>query len=454
MQIQKFHGSNTKEIMQQITEALGPDAIIITSRTLRNNQLEIVAGLLVEETETATQNEGEKISAETSRPQFSSTADLIRERVENLAAVKPSPRTIGSFDDQETDTTPGKADTPENDFPLSKDIKSILEDMSPKREEPKHDPNSLIDQARIFRELDQMRKVLQTQNDLIVWRDTVHKDPVKGESWELLCRAGFSPLFARKMVEKIPPQFNFEQAQDWIRTVLIKNIPSVEKGRDLVNTGGVFALVGPTGVGKTTTTAKIAARCVMKYGKESVGLVTTDSFRIGAQDQLRIYGKLLGVQVYTAQTLDELRTLRQTLQRKHLVIIDTVGMAQRDERIDKQTTMLKETDASRILLLNAAAQSETLDDVARHYKVGGLVGSIISKLDEAIRLGGVLDVAIRNKLPIHYLATGQQVPEDIYACNSNVLVKRALGSKASSVFDVTDQERGWIGALSHKTTVA
>lgn len=453
MKIQKFHGTSTKEIMQQITAELGPDAIILTTRSLRNNEFELVAGVLTEEPEAAKEKE-EHSTSEAPRSQYSSTADLIRGRVESQNNPKPATRTIGSFDESAGLEAAQPNESRANDFPLSKDIKSIIGDLAAKEETPKLDPNSLIDQARIFKELDHMRKALQAQNDLLVWRDTVHKDPVRGESWELLCRAGFSPLFARKMVEKIPASFNFEQAQDWIRTVLIKNVPSVEKGKDLVNTGGVFALVGPTGVGKTTTTAKIAARCVMKYGKESVGLVTTDSFRIGAQDQLRIYGKLLGVQVYTAQTLDELRTLRQTLQRKHLVIIDTVGMAQRDERIDKQTSMLKETDANRILLLNAAAQSETLDDVARHYKVGGLVGSIISKLDEAIRLGGVLDVAIRNKLPIHYLATGQQVPEDIYACNSNVLVKRALGSKASSVFDVTDQERGWIGALSHKTTVA
>jgi len=210
-----------------------------------------------------------------------------------------------------------------------------------------------------------------------------------------------------------------------------------------VERGGVYALVGPTGVGKTTTTAKLAARCVVKYGAQSLGLITTDSYRIGAQDQLRIYGKILGVQVYTAQSEADLAQLLSTLSRKHLVLIDTVGMGQRDDRLAEQTRMLAQSDVRRILLLNAVAQAETLEDVARNYRGDGLHGAIITKLDEAVKLGGVLDVVIRHKLTLHYLATGQRVPEDLFLAESPGLLRRCLKPTGKSAFTVSDRELEW-----------
>lgn len=446
MKLKKFTGNTIKEAMANLKAELGEDAIVITTRELRDH-VEILAASSDEfRPEHITQKEEKPIS----------NAESTRERIEAQRAAMTKKETAASI----SNVGVSEAATASQIGRENSDQMDITESIK-KRIDAAIRPAAVVDpignspqfesQVKLMAEMQTMRKLLEEQTQMLTWRDSVHKNPVKSEIWELLKHSGFSPLFARKIVEKMDDSKDIESAKNWLNMVLLRNLPRAEKGKDLVSEGGTYALVGPTGVGKTTTTAKIAARSVIRYGRDSVGLITTDSYRIGAQDQLRIYGKILGVQVYTAQTYEDLKTLRQTLSRKKLILIDTVGMAQKDRRIGEQTKMLRDTDAQRILLLNAAAQSENLDEVATHYKMGGLAGSILSKLDESVRIGGALDIAIRHKLPIHYMATGQQVPEDLYLCNPEVLIKRALNSRASAAFDTNEQEREWIKTRSHKT---
>ena len=302
----------------------------------------------------------------------------------------------------------------------------------------------------VLGEIKEIRQLLQEQMSMLVWKDSVERQPHRANLWKELTLAGFSPVLARTVVENMPSDIREDNAQQWLNDVMLRNLPVTQASEDIVDKGGVYALVGPTGVGKTTTTAKLAARCVVKYGAASIGLITTDSYRIGAQDQLRIYGKILGVQVYTAQTEQDIAQLLQTMERKHLVLIDTVGMGQRDLRVVEQTDMLHASNVKRILVLNAAAQPETLDDVAKHYRGSGLYGAILTKLDEAVKLGGVLDVAMRYRLGLHYMATGQRVPEDLYPAQAAILLKRALKPNKSSTFSLSEQEQQWNMANMHK----
>lgn len=450
MKLKKFIGNTIKEAMANLKAEMGEDAIVITTRELRDH-VEILA---------ASSEEFQPDSKQEKEEKPVSNAEATRDRIEAQRAAMAQM--------QKANQAPASSSVAVESRPMETSALELenqaqmdISDSIKKRIEAATRPTTNMDpignasqfesQVKLLAEMQTMKKMIEDQTQMMTWRDSVHKNPVKSEIWELLKHSGFSPLFARKIVEKLDDSVDIERAKNWLNMVLLRNLPRAEKGKDLVSMGGTYALVGPTGVGKTTTTAKIAARSVIRYGRDSVGLITTDSYRIGAQDQLRIYGKILGVQVYTAQTYEDLKTLRQTLSRKKLILIDTVGMAQKDRRIGEQTKMLRDTDAHRILLLNAAAQSENLDEVATHYKTGGLAGSILSKLDESVRIGGALDIAIRHKLPIHYMATGQQVPEDLYLCNPEVLVKRALNSRASAAFDTNEQEREWMQTRSHKT---
>lgn len=212
---------------------------------------------------------------------------------------------------------------------------------------------------------------------------------------------------------------------------------------EMIESGGVFALVGPTGVGKTTTTAKLAARCVIRHGADKVALLTTDSYRIGGHEQLRIYGKLLGVPVRSIKDTDDLQLTLSELNDKHMVLIDTIGMSQRDQMVAEQMAMLCNggSDVKRMLLLSATSNGNTLDEVISAYQAKGIHGCIITKVDEAASLGVVLDAAVRKKLLLHYIANGQKVPEDLHSANPHYLLHRIFKSMPSnSPFTLQDDE--------------
>jgi flagellar biosynthesis protein FlhF len=213
-----------------------------------------------------------------------------------------------------------------------------------------------------------------------------------------------------------------------VKMRLQQQLPVVPGGQTPVEQGGVYALVGPTGVGKTTTVAKIAAECTLKLGAQRVALVTTDTYRIGAVDQLRIYGKILGAPVFAIKTEADLALTLSDLRARHLVLIDTVGMSQRDRRITDQIALLAGDGkrVKRLLLLSAVAQANVLEDVVKAYRGDGLAGCILTKVDETLTLGAALDVLLRHKLPLHYVSNGQRVPEDLHRPNAFYLVERAF----------------------------
>ena len=197
---------------------------------------------------------------------------------------------------------------------------------------------------------------------------------------------------------------------------------------NLLSRGGVVALVGPTGVGKTTPIAKLAARYAMEYGAEHIALVTTDSYRIGAHEQLATYGRILGCPVRAAKDADELAAVLYQLRHKHFVLLDTAGMGQRDLRLTEQLNTLMQTQGERIrslLVLPATAQRSVLQETVEHFRRIPLSGTILTKLDESLSLGEVMSVTIQNALPISYITDGQRVPEDIRIASRENLVKRA-----------------------------
>jgi flagellar biosynthesis protein FlhF len=378
--------------------------------------------------------------AKESEPVYSSRPKQVA-RLEGLG-VQPTAPAIAASTNLNTSWQDQKTPAHAPEYHLADTQAEMLSDIGRQRALAAGD-SMVQEQAQVLEEIKQMRQLMKDQMAMLTWRDSVERNPLRGELWNTLSNAGFSPLFARTVADKMPEDLNESQLQDWLSNVLNRNLSVIKADEDIVERGGAWALVGPTGVGKTTTTAKLAARCVVKYGADSLGLITTDSYRIGAQDQLRIYGKILGVQVYTAQNDADLAQLRSSMQRKRLLLIDTVGMGQRDTRVGEQTQMLIDSHVKRLLLLNGTCHPETLEDVVRHYKNRGLEGAILTKLDESIKLGGVLDVTMRHKLKLHYMATGQRVPEDLFIADPRVLVHRALKAKSSSAFQSSEEELKW-----------
>ncbi|MET3217437.1 UNVERIFIED_ORG: flagellar biosynthesis protein FlhF [Burkholderia territorii] len=287
----------------------------------------------------------------------------------------------------------------------------------------------------VMQELGELRGMMEEQFDSLMWHDRQRRSPVHGALTKHLFAAGFSAQLVRMLVDNLPSgdgAQTFEQAAEWAQSVLASNLPVLDSEDALMERGGVFALMGPTGVGKTTTTAKLAARCVMRFGASKVALLTTDSYRIGGHEQLRIFGKILGVPVHAVKDAGDLALALSELRNKHIVLIDTIGMSQRDRAVSDQIAMLHGANApvQRLLLLNATSHGDTLNEVVQAYRSAGehpdLAGCILTKLDEATHLGSVLDTVIRYKLPVHYVSTGQKVPENLYVASTKFLLKSAF----------------------------
>ena len=304
---------------------------------------------------------------------------------------------------------------------------------------------SASDDHSVLREIHSMRGMIEEQLAGLAWNEKQRSDPVRGHLLRTLLGAGFSARLAKDLLENLPTGQSYASGMDYVKSALARQMPLLENEGALMDEGGVYALVGPTGVGKTTTTAKLAARCVMRFGSGKLALVTTDSYRIGAYEQLRIYGQILGVSVHAVKDAADLDRVLADLRDKHMVLIDTVGMSQRDRAVSDQIAMLcgASRPVKRLLLLNASSHGDTLNEVVQAYRHGeqtagrtDLAGCIFTKVDEATHPGALIDMAIRHQLPVHYISTGQKVPEDLMLVDRRVLIDRVFQAKSRSALFV------------------
>jgi flagellar biosynthesis protein FlhF len=392
MNVRKFTAHTSREAWRLVREALGPDAVILSNRTV-NGMIEILALA------------GEDMSS-------------LAEPVIEKPAV--SPTTLAAFAakrqaESEQQATLAAALNATRSMPQAKEV----------------DVGSSQEIAEVMSEIRSMRGMLESQLAEIVWSSQQKRDPIKGLMMREMLSAGFSASLARYLTERVPAGEKQEHAMTWIKSILSRNLSVLGNEDEILDRGGVYAMVGPTGVGKTTTTAKLAARCVMRHGAGKLALITTDGYRIGGYEQLRIYGKILGVMVHSVKDETDLRIALDELKNKHMVLIDTVGMGQRDKMVGEQVAMLSGAGAKvqRLLCMSATSNGETLNEVVRSYMGDGLAGCVITKLDEAATIGSVLDVVIRQKLRLYYVANGQRVPEDLHVANKHYLVDRAFKLK-------------------------
>jgi flagellar biosynthesis protein FlhF len=275
-------------------------------------------------------------------------------------------------------------------------------------------------------ELKALRRIVEQHMAGFAWGQYAHQQPGLTELLKRMLDAGFSPKLANEWLQTVDASIGPDAAIGLVKSVAEQKLKLLGGPRDLVEEGGVFALVGPTGVGKTTTAAKLAARCVLRHGRDKVAMITSDGYRIGAHEQLRSYGRIMGVPVYAVKDPHELQHTLRDLAQKHLVLIDTMGMSQRDRHVGEQINMFETCAVERLLLLNASCRGDTLDDVVTAYGGSGLTGCVLTKIDEAVSLAPAIDVLIRQGLSLAYVTNGQRVPEDLHLPNPSYLVHRAF----------------------------
>ena len=386
MNVKKFIAATSRDALRKVKELLGPEAIILSNR-------EVPGGV-----------------------------EIMAVAASDMEMMVSPPR-----QEREDDFTVRVAALKEGR--LSQGVPTARQALQPERAPqpaPRVSEPAEIVPAEVMEEIRSLRRMVEQHFAGVTWGESVRTEPVKTEILRQMLDAGFSPTLSRNLLANLPRDLSSAKALVWVTQAADRCLQTIDAANDIVDRGGVYALVGPTGVGKTTTTAKLAARCVLRHGANRVALITTDGYRIGAYEQLRIYGRILGVSVYLVKDAQELRQTLTDLQHKHMVLIDTMGMSQRDSMVEEQVAMFDSSLVKRLLLLSATGRGDTLDDVVRAYGGSTLTGCILSKVDEAASLAPALDAVIRSNLRLHYVSNGQRVPEDLHLPNRLWLLHSAF----------------------------
>jgi flagellar biosynthesis protein FlhF len=390
MKMKRYFAADARQALRDVREEQGPDAVILSNRRVPGG-VEIIAAMDYEDA---------LVNASLGNPMGNS----------NTA----------------TDTAIPAAQEPLKDLDKGLDIKpegkSFDIDPEPSRSKQELDP-ALV---KIQDELKGLRDIMEAPMMQFAWGEVGRVKPLYASLLKQLMMLGISPQLCQGIAKKIASKgLNKHNWLDALK-LLSQLVPVADD--DLLQQGGVVSLVGPTGVGKTTTIAKLAARFALRHGRRSVALVTTDSYRIGAHEQLRTYGRILGVPVQVASDSDELTNVLEHSGQHKLTLIDTAGVSHRDLRLSEQLATLKVggVPIKNYLVLSATGQMSLQDDVIRSFSQAGLHGCILTKIDEAVSLGEILSVLIQHKLPIAYVSDGQKVPDNLHTARGKLLVREAV----------------------------
>ena len=422
MKIKRYFAPDMRQAIRKVREEQGPDAVILSNRKVEGG-IEIIAALDYDEA-----------LVQQAMGQAASSPAATDSQLPPVGATNaPKPRAGQPSNPAST----GRADSAASRYerPATEPVAAARPETGKSSIYWAQDP-ALVDMRK---EIHELRGLLENQLAHLAWGDLQRRQPHQTELLRRLTELGLTPELCRTLVEQVGPISDEDQAWRRALGLLAHQLPVTDD--DILNTGGVVALVGSTGVGKTTTVAKLAARFALRHGQRSVALVTTDCYRIGAQEQLLTYGRILGVPVQVASSHEELQTALRSLVDKRLVLIDTAGMSQRDVRLSEQFSTLRDSGfpLHTYMVMNATTQSSVLEETVRAFGNAALDGCILTKTDEAASLGGALSVVAKHRLPLAYVGDGQRVPEDLHPARAHNLVNRAVSLMQQAGQDSNDE---------------
>lgn len=413
MKIKRFFAEDIRQAIRLVRDELGADAVILSNRSVQGG-IEIVAAI----------DYDEALLSEMAAAPVAASGQATS--VPSAARSAVTDHTAGNESRNKTKLGVNSAgvDTRTREHPES----------SPQQDTPPATKPSIVwtqepALVEMRSELKSLRGLLEEQLSGLAWGDMARRNPRRAKVLRRLMELGLSASLCQRIADGVSEEADFERAFRHALAMLAHELPVTDD--DILTHGGVVALVGPTGVGKTTTIAKLAARFALRHGPNRVAFITTDNYRIGAHEQLRIYGRILGIPVRIATDKEELANTLQGLRDKQLILIDTAGMSQRDLRLSEQFALLNDGMAGDIplktyLVLSATSPVSGLKEIVNAFQRVTITGCILTKLDEATSLGGALSVAIEERLPVAYVSNGQRVPEDMLPARAHSLVIRSV----------------------------
>ena len=448
MKIRRFFGKDMREALSQVKAELGSDAVIMSNRKVADG-IELVAAYDKEpeaklftpkaSPQAAAKTPGQKAVPSLSEIIGDDGPDSLKALLEkqhggnNGVASPAQPNQPMTANAKHANEIASHLDFSEA---FIDDVEAQQSSHEPVRQNafPEHQASSMDDTAvtqsaelaQIKEELASLRDVLQYQVADLMEAKNKRQKPVHQYLITRLTDMGLSNALAKQLISYTPSHYNERDAWVYLLNLLANRINVT--GNDILSAQGAVALVGPTGTGKTTTVAKLAARYAQKYGAESDAMITIDTYRIAAYEQLATYGKIIGCTVRKAQTSEELADLLFQLRHKRLVLIDTAGFSQRDSRLIKQIKQFDNgqmPNVKKYLVAQANTQYPALQRIIQAYDDIELSGCIFTKLDECYSLGEVLSAAVEYQLPVSYVTDGQKVPEDIKIAEAKSLVSAA-----------------------------
>lgn len=454
MKVKRIFAPDMRQAMRRAREEIGPDAVIVSNHRVAGG-VEVVA---------AHEHEFEAAQAEFKREYEKKkrkedqvrvlTADRSRQALDN--ELKQARMRIAEASEQAEKEPPYHAEGKRNlqiEQDDEDDLQSILASLKTRQEarkaellddeDPLETPENIPDVLSqdhlaiesMQQEIQQLKALLEQQMQAPSRKIWVEEAPqrkqaapvgVEGKLIKRFERMGLTDALIAQLIRGLESDLDIAKAWRITLSKLTDAVPVMSE--DYIDRGGMIAFVGPTGVGKTTSIGKLAARYVLRHGSAGLALVTTDTYRIAAHEQLKTFGRILDVPVRVVDENNTLDEVLLSLRGKRLVLIDTAGMSQHEGPSEAQKGMLSGVSVrlKKLLVLSCSSQRQVLEDAYDNYQSIGLNGCVLSKLDESGSLGEALALVVEKALPIAYVTDGQKVPDDIEVAQRNDLVSRAV----------------------------
>jgi flagellar biosynthesis protein FlhF len=494
MKIVKHTARDMRQALRLVREQLGPDAVILQSRRSKGG-VEVTAAIDFDAEQFAAQTAApdgvrplrpQELTPPAPEPEQSDPYAIADEQLSTFARVRaaveaetaarraPAPKPVAAVVEPRPQATRPAADArarTELERHLAARTSQLAGEAADRAAEAEIEayiaaaeaPRSLVlDSAapqpvsvshgreEMGTELRSLRRILETQLASLAWNDLTRRAPIHTEILRELTEVGLTPDFAAQIVAQLPAGADLTLARRHSIALIAQRLPVT--GDRWLDKGGCVALVGPTGVGKTTALAKLAVRWVLRHGARSLALISADSVRIGAHDQIQALGQMLDVRVYTAESFADLPHLIDSLAHTRFVLIDTMGSSQRDVQLTSRLQQLAAAGSKleTALVLSASTQAGAIEETVTRFATANVSSCLLTKVDEAASIGGVLSVLTRAELPISYVSEGQRVPEDLRPARALELVSRAVQlAKTSGAAADEDLLRRRYGDVAH-----